>query len=383
MSQAVVEASPGLRPTWAEIDLGAIRHNIRAIAGAIGPQRRVMAVVKSDAYGHGMVPVAKASLDAGAAAFGVATSDEGLTLRETAGFENAFILVMAPTTEAEIEALQAANLSFAVGSVDLLRAHLRVGRRRGKLPRIHMQLDTGIGRDGVRHDDLEFLDVLAAEGATIEGLFTHFAVADGLSDDEIAFTKLQFERFQNGARRVREAGHRPTVHCANSGAILRHREMFCDMVRPGMMTYGVDPAGFVKAAMELRPALSFKSRLAAVKWMEPGDTISYGRLWTVPSRRRIAIVPVGYGDGYIRSFSNKGTVLVRGKRVPIRGRVCMDQFMVDLAEVPEAQLGDEVVLYGEQHGTRLSLEEVAETAGTIPYELGCILTRRVPRVWRD
>ena len=383
MSHAVVEAPPGLRPSWAEIDLGAIRHNIRAIAGVIGPERRVMAVVKSDAYGHGMVPVAKASLEAGAVAFGVATSDEGLTLRETAGFEKVPILVMAPTTESEIEAMQRADLAFAVGSVALLRAHLRVARKRGQAARVHMQLDTGIGRDGVRYDDFEFLNVLSAEDATLEGLFTHFAVADGLTPDEIAFTQLQFSRFQEGVQRVREAGHRPVTHCANSGAILRHREMLCDMVRPGMMTYGVDPAGFVKAAMDLRPALSFKSRLAAVKWMEPGDTVSYGRLWTVPTRRRIGIVPVGYGDGYIRSLSNKGTVLVRGQRVPIRGRVCMDQFMVDLHDVPDAELNDEVVLYGEQQGARLTLEEVAETAGTIPYELGCILTRRVPRAYHD
>jgi alanine racemase len=342
-----------------------------------------MAVVKSDGYGHGMVPAARAALRGGAKWLGVATTDEGLTLRETEGFGKIPIMVLAPTLAEEVPALQAADLAYSVGSVSLLEAHLLHARRLNRAPRIHMQLDTGIGRDGVRFDDFEWLDILLREKAPLEGLWAHYAVSDCFPPEHVAFTKLQTARFAEALTKVRAAGLKPIAHAANSGAVLRHPDSYFDMVRPGMMIYGCDPAGPVEPPIPLRPALTLRSALSAVKWMESGDTVSYGRLFTVPDRRRIGIVPVGYGDGYMRSLSNRWHVLVRGRKVPIRGRVCMDQFMVDLSEVPEAQLGDEVVLYGRQGDERITLEETAEAAGTIPYELGCILTRRVPRIHRD
>ena len=339
------------------INLGALAHNIHWIQRRVGPRCMVMAVVKADGYGHGTKEIASAALAAGACALGVATSDEALALRETQGFEATPILVMAPTLPSEAEPLQRAGVGVAVGSNLVLQTHLNVARRLGVPARLHVQLDTGIGRDGFRFSDFSWLDLLSSAPECLEAMFTHFAVADGLSPEDFEFTELQFSRFIDGAQRVREAGHEPILHAANSGAILRHHGMECHFVRPGMMLYGVDPSGHRLPEDPLQPVLTLRSRLAAIREMEAGDTISYARTFTVPSHRRIGIVPLGYGDGFPVAFSNKGHVLLHGRPAPIRGRVCMDQFMIDLSDHPAAVLGDEVVIYGEQNGASIRLED--------------------------
>lgn len=375
-------STPTFRSTWAEIDLAAIRHNVAAVRLHVGAGRQVMAVVKANGYGHGMAQVAAAALQAGATWLAVATTDEALELRETEGLQQVPLLVMAPTTESEIDALQEANASVAIGSLPLLRAHIAAARRRGRPARLHVQFDTGLGRDGFRFDDAGVLEEVAAAPQCLEGLFCHFAVADGLDDEDYRHTHLQQTRFDALVARARGAGLRFLAHSANSGAVLRHPHTWGDLVRPGMMLYGVDPAGTSHPPVPIRPALTLKSCVAAIRTVEAGDTISYGRTWAAPTARRIGVVPTGYGDGFPRLFSNRGEVLVRGRRAPIRGRVCMDQFMIDLDAIPEAEVGDEVVIYGAQGRDRLTLEEVAAHVGTIPYELACALSPRTPRVYR-
>lgn len=380
MAEPSTSSCPSHRRTYAEIDLAAIRHNLRAIRAHLGPAPRLFPVIKSDAYGHGMLPVGRALLQAGADGIAVATSDEALCLRETDGFRDVPLLVMGPSEPAEARLLQAAEVAYSVGIPSLLEDSIKEAHRRGKAPLLHVQIDTGIGRDGFRFDDMRFLDMLGS--VPLAGLWTHYSVSDGMTEEERAFTGLQTMRFGEVLAAAQQAGHHPLAHAANSGAILRHTGIGFDMVRPGMMIYGVDPAGpNLNPPVPIRPALTLRSTLASVRPIQPGDGISYGRTWKASQATRIGIVPIGYGDGYIRSLSNKFFVLWRGKRLPIRGRVCMDQFMVDLADAPEAREGDPVVLYGEQDGGRLSLEEAADVAGTIPYELGCILTRRVPRAY--
>lgn len=340
-------------------------------------------MVKCNGYGHGMTQVAHAALEAGAIGLGVATVDEALNLRETEGFELAPIVTLAPTTVGDVPYLQAAHIAVSVGSVDLLKAHLVHARKLGRPARLHVQVDTGLGRDGIRFDDFRFLNDLAttSAAASAEGIFTHFAVSDSAQLPDAEFTNEQRERFERAMRAAFRAGLKPICHAANSGAVLRHAQTHFDAVRPGILLYGATPGGATAVKLDLRPALTFKAALVSIKEMEEGDTISYGRLFKVPTRRRIGIVSAGYGDGYKLGFTNKGEVLIRGTRCPVRGRICMDQFMVDLSEVPDAQLGDEVVLYGRQGEARISLEEAAQVAGTIPYDLTCSLGTRIPRYY--
>jgi alanine racemase len=372
---------PQTRPTHAQIDLEAIRHNVRFVRQCIGESPVIMAIIKSDGYGHGMLEVGKAALEAGATAIGVATSDEALSLRETKEFQTIPLLVVGPTLPSEANLLQEANIAISIGSNDLLLHHLKLGRKLNKAPMLHLQMDTGIGRDGFRHDDFSFLDHCSGNEKAFEGLWMHFAVADSITEDDIAFTNLQCDRFDLAIAATKKAGFNPITHAANSGAIIRHPRAHYQMVRPGLMIYGMEPAGDETLVPELKQALSFKSALSAIKTMEPGDTVSYGRTFEVTTRHPIGIIPLGYGDGYLWRFANKGIVLVNGKRVPIAGRVCMDQFMVDLSDVPKAKVGDEVVIYGQQKNERMSLEEAARIVGTINYELTCSLTNRVPRLY--
>ncbi len=374
---------PFLRPSWAEINLAALRHNTHIALEKAGPAQ-VMAVIKSDGYGHGFEPAARAVLQAGAQWLAVATADEAVALRAMHGIERTPVLVMAPTFPEEAEALQQADAAFSVGSVELLRHHIDVARRRGTHARIHVQLDTGIGRDGFRWDDFSYIDTFRGAEEHFEGLFTHFSCSDSDDENDRRYTTLQIERFNRAIGKVRAAGYRPICHAANSAALVsRPEEVRYDAVRPGIMLYGIDPFGELYRRWNLRPVLRFISRLSAVRQMEPGDPISYDRLWTVPSRRLIGVVPVGYGDGYPVALTNLSKVVVRGRRVPTRGRVCMDQFMVDLAEVPDAQVGDETVLYGRQGDAEVPLEQVAKWAKTIAYEIACGVLSRVPRVYID
>lgn len=373
----------GLRPTVAVVDLAALRSNLDYVRRLIGPRRGIIAVVKADGYGHGMIPIAREAVRWGVAALGVGTADEALELRNSEGLGEVPIIVMGPTLPDDAELLQDAGVRIAVGTLDSLKANLRAARRRGAPAHLHLKIDTGMGRNGFAPDDPHWFEAVRRNGEDIEGIFTHFAVSESRDLEAMAFTNEQRERFEAAVRRVHRLGLRPVHHAANSGAILNHPQTHFELVRPGLLLYGAEPSGEYLSGAPLKPVLRLQSRLLAIYQRRAGETISYGRTWRLDRDSPIGVIPVGYGDGYPRSLSNRADVLIHGRRAPIVGTVCMDQLLVDLSGIPEARPGDDVILYGAQGRHSITLEETAGLAGTIPYELTCQLTRRVPRVYVD
>lgn len=367
------------RPTIATISLDAVRHNIRAIQEKVGAGCRVMAVVKANAYGHGMAQVAKASLEAGAAWLGVATVDEAIALRDLKF--KAPILIMGPTLPEHAEILVAKNISVAVGSLEVARALGRAARKLGKKARIHIKADTGMGRFGFWWENLAALlpEIKKIRGLHLEGCFTHFATSD-IAD--YTYTRWQHENFTKLLAAAAQQKIRfDIIHAANSGAIMQHPETYHDIVRAGVMLYGMLPDSETKPTVPIKPVMTLTTRLVEIREHPKGRCISYGCTWQMPHAGRVGILPIGYGDGYSRKFSNKGQVVIHGRRAPIIGRVCMDQTLVDLNAIPEAQIGDDVLLWGQSEIGVLKVEQVAKWMGTITYEVTCALGSRVPRVY--
>ncbi len=365
--------------TYAQIDLDAIAHNVRAIKAHIGPQVMLMAVVKANAYGHGAVEVARTALQHGADWLAVARADEGIALRQ-AGI-TAPILVMNYTLPEAIAAALEHGLTLTITEPESAQAVSAMARRLGRAIGVHVKVDTGMGRFGLLPDEaLPFVQsVTALPGVRVEGLYTHFATAD-LSDK--TYTRRQFQRFLKVRAHLQAAGHAIALcHAANSAATLDMPETHLNAVRVGIALYGLRPSGEVEPAVPLRPALSLKSHVARVRTLPAGSSISYGRTYITPRKMPVALVPVGYGDGYHRLLSNRGAVLINGRRAPIVGRVCMDQLVVDVSAVGPVALHSEVVLIGQQGQERISAEEVAAWAETINYEVTTGLLPRVPRLY--
>ncbi|GAB4256591.1 alanine racemase [Deferrisoma sp.] len=365
------------RPTEARIDLGAVVHNVRALGALTPAGTAFMAVVKADAYGHGAVPVARAARDAGASWFGVALLEEALELRGAGLSEPVLVLGAVPASAAP--AAVGAGVRLALFDPDLARALDAAARGRGRPARVHLKIDTGMGRVGVRPEDLPaFLDLLGTlPGVEVEGVFTHFATAD---ETDLSFARNQLERFHRCLELLSHRGVRPRIrHAANTAGILALPESHLDLVRAGIGLYGIYPSDEVVRSADLRPVLRWTTRIAHLKDVPPGTPLSYGRTHVTPGPRRIATLPVGYGDGYPRLLSNRGAVLVRGRRAPVVGRVCMDMILVDVTEVPGAEPGDEVVLLGRQGEEEIPADELARLTGTIPYEITCNVGKRVPR----
>lgn len=368
------------RPAWAEIDLGAIVANYRALAAHTGVP--VMGVVKADAYGHGAVPVCRALEALGPPLLAVATLGEAVELRD-AGIERP-VMIFSCLLSKEAQAVaehgfipQISDLAFAQSLSD---ASVRLGKRTS----VHLKIDTGMGRCGVLPADaVPAGEKLASlPGLSLEGVMTHFPSSD--EADGVEFTEGQVKQFKEICDALAKRGVRVKWrHAANSGGTLGHPGSWFDMVRPGMSLYGVYPSPAVPRDVPLRQAMTLKAQAALVKTIAKGETISYGRTYTAPRDMRVALVPIGYADGYDRRFSNQGAVLARGRRFPVVGRVCMDQFMVDVTDCPEIAVGDEVVLYGRQGAEEIAISEAAETIGTIPQVIVTSVSRRVPRVYRD
>ncbi|MFH1487222.1 MAG: alanine racemase [Chloroflexota bacterium] len=363
------------RPLWAEIDLDAIALNTRELRRRAGERAALLAVVKANAYGHGAVAVARTVAEAGARHLGVACSDEGIQLRR-AGIDLP-ILVMGYVALSEAEKIVAHDLSPTLNTRQLALAVAGLSAQRGVTTTVHLKMDTGMNRFGLLPQEVtafaEFVRTLP--GLKVGGIYTHFAVAD---EADKTFTRQQFNTFIDTAARL------PWIlcrHVANSATILDTPEMCLEMVRPGIALYGVYPSGQVTRSVELRPALSLKSRVARLHDLAPGESVSYGRTWTADRPSRVALIPSGYADGIRRCLSNKGLVLIRGQRAPIRGRICMDQFVVDVSHIPDVQPNDEVVLIGRQGEEEIMAEEVAALAETISYEIFCGISARVPRVY--
>jgi alanine racemase len=367
---------PG-RPTWLEVDLEAIAHNVRRVVERVGPEVTVLAVLKADGYGHGAIRVARTALNNGARYLGVASINEGALLRRSGIAAPILVLGFTPAWQARELVLN--RLSATVFDRDVAQALSQAARElNGQVP-VHVKVDTGMGRLGLLPGDvLPFVhSLLKLPNLTLEGLFTHFSVADS----DPAYTRWQLDRFREVLAALAQAGIEvPLVHAANSAAILSLPESHFSLVRLGIALYGLDPSDQVRCPDDFRPALAFKTQVAQVKTLPPGSYVSYGNTYRTEGQQRIAVIPVGYADGFRRAPRHWGEVLVRGQRAPLVGRVCMDQTMIDVTHIPDVRQGDEVVLIGEQGGERITAEDVAQRLGTINYEVVSEILARVPRV---
>lgn len=364
--------------TWAEIDLDAIAHNVQAFRQHVGESVEVFAVVKANAYGHGAAHVARAALEAGATRLAVHRLTEGIELRQ-AGIE-APVLIMGYTPPAAAESAVRWRLAPSLITSEFAVALSARARAAGVTVPVHLKVDTGMSRYGVMPEEArEFAAWLhGLEGICLEGVFTHFATADAADQVHL---RRQLVVFNDVLAALRQAGLRFLAHAANSAATMRLRESHFDAVRIGIAMYGLDPSAEWAPPFEIWPALALKSRVSRVRELAPGSGISYGRTYITPAPAVVALVPVGYGDGYHRILSNKASVLVGGQRAPIRGRVCMDQFVVDVSHISGVKQDDEVVLVGRQGEGQIRAEEVAELAGTINYEVTTSLLPRVARAY--
>ncbi len=389
-SEQLVRQAPGWkktifrhaeRPTWLEVDLNAIGSNTRHMASLVGPAVKILVALKADAYGHGADKVARTVLYNGANMLGVATVSEAIPLREAA--ITAPILVFGYIPHLQMREAVRLDVTTTLYSHESAQELSRTAQELGKTVKVHVKVDTGMGRLGIRYENQdEILDLLRSiqslPGLTLEGLYTHFAQADAADQKHV---RLQLARFQELVTVLDKYQLRPPiVHAANSAAALTIPEAQFDMVRPGIAIYGLHPSSEVRLPDSFRPALSFKTQVSQVKWLPEGEGVSYGSTYVTTKPTRIAVLPVGYADGFRRAPRNWGVVLIRGQLAPILGRVCMDQCMVDVTHIPQVRMGDEVVLIGRQGEAALTAEQVAEQLGTINYEVVSEILARVPRV---
>lgn len=360
---------------WAEVDLSAIAHNYREIRKRIGKKTKFCAVIKADAYGHGAVAVARIALDEGADYLAVATLSEALKLR-AAGFTTPLLILGLIGAESASEIVYD-NITQTVCQMDLVEALSQEAVRQGKTVKVHLKIETGMGRIGVAPKDAADMArrIVALPNVELEGLSSHFALADTADQ---SFTAHQMQLFQEACDAIEAMGiHVPLKHIAASAAVLEYPDADFDMVRVGIIQYGLWPSPEVVRSMDLHPCMKFCARIVFIKTIPPGASVGYGRTFIAERETRIATLTVGYADGYIRAYGS-GSVEVCGKRAPIAGRICMDQFMIDVTDIPEAQVGDVCTLFGSE---TLSVDEVAAWAHTINYEVLCLISTRVPRVY--
>jgi alanine racemase len=372
-----VEDTGSLRPTVVEVSLARLAENYRAIQAAVAPAA-VMPIVKANAYGHGLVPVARHLVSLGTRSLGVAFLEEAVALRE-AGV-TVPILVMGGIFGDQIPIFLRHGLTLTASSIDKLKQIDAIAAGMGVTATVHLKIDTGMERIGVHYYSARGLLERAADCARVrvEGIYSHFANADA---EDLTSARLQLARFLEVLEWYDKQGVPPPVrHMANSGAVLQLRESHLDLVRPGILLYGVYPSVEVRQTISVKPALALRSRVVYFKVVTPGHPVSYGSTWQSDHPVRVVTVPVGYGDGYFRALSNVAHVLIRGRKYPVVGRVCMDQTMVNL-EWETAYNGDVVTLLGADGDELITCEDLAEWAGTIPYEVLTNLNTRIPRVY--
>ena len=370
---------------YVTVNLDAIVSNMRHMKANLAEQTKMMGVIKTDGYGHGAIPIARQleNLDF-VFGYAVATPEEAGLLRR-AGIKKP-ILILGYTFPYCYEKLVEEQIRPAVFRYDALSALGEIAARMGKTIPVHIKVDTGMNRIGIRPDEtgLAFVQkALETPGITVEGIFTHFARAD--ETDKTA-AKQQLVKFKNFCKEIQEKlGVRiPIQHCSNSAGIVEMRDANMDMVRAGITLYGLWPSDEVRQdIVKLTPALSWYTHISYIKEVEPGNAVSYGGTYTVEKPMRIATIPVGYGDGYPRGLSNKGYVLINGKKAPILGRVCMDQFMVDVTRIPEAKEGALVTLIGRDGEEQITMEKLGDLSGRFNYELACDIGKRIPRVYLE
>ena len=381
-SQTMSRNTTGHRPTWAEIDLDALAANFHVVKDHVGSGVKVMAVVKANAYGHGAAECARRLEKEGVDWFGVALPEEGIELRD-AGITKP-VLCLAGFWEGQAEACVRHKLVPAVYRLDMIEALDLAARERGEVADVHVKIDTGMGRLGVRFDEAtDFADALARfKNIRIDGLMTHFAAADEPSCGPL--THDQIQRFDHALATFRARGYEPTYrHLANSAGIFGQPTAWGNMVRPGGVLYGLwrDILSPGDRNQKLQPVMSLHSRITLLKWVHPGETVGYGCTFEASSKTLVATIPIGYHDGYMRALSNRGHAIIRGVFATVIGRISMDLTLIDVTNVPNVQLHDEVKLLGRDAGLSVTAEDLAKTAGTLSYEVTCGVGQRAPRVY--
>lgn len=363
----------------AYIDKDAVIHNFNCIKKNLSENVKIMPVIKADGYGHGALLFAKLLQDK-CDYFAVATIDEALALRKD-GIKNP-ILILGRIFPDDIEIAVSEDVTVTAFTFEEVKYISKTAEKIGKTAKIHIPIDTGMSRIGFipteeYADDIKKISLLP--NINLEGVFTHFATAD---EEDKSFTKKQAERFLNFKEMLQKRGVDIKIyHSANSGTVLQHEEFHFDMVRPGIILYGLSPSGYLgDKTLDLKPVMEIHSHVAFVKEVKKGETISYGRTFEAESDMKIATIPVGYADGYPRLLSGKGRVIINGEYAPIVGRICMDQFMVDVTHIESIDLGDKVILMGTENGISITADEIAEFAQTINYEIVCGVSKRVPRI---
>lgn len=363
--------------TWIEVDLNAIEHNLKAIKRTVGSRTKILAIVKADAYGHGAVKVSQTLEQNGIDMLGVAFSGEGIELRKKD--INTPILILNPVLSEQIEDVIQHSLRVTANSLDIANELSITAKKHNCNIKIHVEIDTGMGGAGVCPDEaIPFIKaLLLIENLEIEGVFTHFNSSE---EKDKSFTYEQNRKFKEVLKQLEnEKISIPLIHAANSAAILDIPDSYFNMVRPGLILYGILPSNYALKNIDLKQALSFKTRIINLKQLDPGSVIGYGRTFEILQRTTVATIPVGYKDGYNRCFSSLGEVLVHGKRVPIIGRVCMDRCFIDVTNLPDVEIGSEVILFGNQGNETISIESAAELIGTIPYEVVCNVGTKTPK----
>ncbi|MCD8181325.1 MAG: alanine racemase [Firmicutes bacterium] len=367
--------------TWAEVDLDAIAHNIKEIRRITNPASKIMAVVKADAYGHGFLEVTKTLLENGADCLAVAVLQEGKQLRSRG--VTVPILILGASGEETVEDLINFDITPSVFTYEFAKALSYAAEKKEKVTKIHIKIDTGMSRIGFLaggdNDEIveEILKISRLPYIEIEGIFSHLATSD---EYDSAYTFLQYERFTDVCEGLEERGlHIPVKHICNSAGIMMYPQMHLDMVRPGIILYGMYPSDEVdKSRLDLIPAMTLKSTVTHVKEVEAGRGVSYGKEYITDRKTKIATVPIGYADGYLRGLAKQGKMIVNGVRVPIIGRICMDQCMIDVTNVHNIDKGDEVIIFGREGVT---IDDLAKWLDTINYEISCVIGKRIPRIY--
>lgn len=372
-----ISTSADLRPTHVQVDLERLRSNLQAIQAHVSTAK-VMPILKANAYGHGLVRVGQYMQELGVGSIGVAYLEEGILLRE-AGITTP-ILVLGGILGSQAPLFLQHNLTLTVSSTQKLEQVEAAAAAAGVTARVHLKIDTGMERIGVHYYNAESLleATLKCKHVEVEGIFSHFANADAA---DLASARTQVARFEEVLRFYEKRSlPMPLRHMANSGAVLQLPESWMDIVRPGILLYGVYPSAQAQRTVAVQPALTWSSRIVYFKVVQPGHPVSYGSTWQSDHPVRVVTVPVGYGDGYFRAMSGQAQVLIKGQRYPVVGTICMDQFMVNI-EHDSAYNEDEIILVGQSGNERITVEDLAAWAGTIPYEILTNINTRVPRVY--
>ena len=376
-----------LKRTWADISLDNLSHNYHALRAKIPSGCRFLGVVKADAYGHGAVPVSRYLTELGAEYLAVSNIEEAVQLRR--GGIRGPILILGYTPPKHAEDLAKMGLRQEIHSLDYACMLNQMLEGTSLRIRVHIKLDTGMSRLGFfayncERTVTELQEVAAMKHLLIEGVFTHFPVADSIDGADENFTRTQFERFTQMLSTLKGVGIEPQIrHCCNSGASILYPEYALDMIRSGIATYGVFPSSDLRGRIDLKPVMQLHSTIFQIRDFEPNITVSYGRTYTTSEPERIAVVGIGYADGLSRSFSNNISFLLHGKRVPQIGRICMDMCMVDISRVPDAKVGDTVTIFGTDGDDTIEVDSLSCRLNTIPYEILCGINKRIPRIYLD